>query len=171
MIIREAESKDIQAISRIARKTYAETFGDGISPEQLEYILESTRSEAYFRSVMGKDLIFVAVQYTRVVGYIQISDARYNVKEVEISEGNQAIHAIYVDSEYQSRGIGKALMDTAFRHPRITDAENVFIDVYEENTRALNFYRKYGFQPVGKVDVEVNGEVIGYDLVLMHQKR
>ena len=60
-------------------------------------------------------------------------------------------------------------MDAAFNHPRTREVEKVFIDVYEENTRALEFYKGYGFKPVGKVDVVIDGQMIGYDLVLMRR--
>jgi hypothetical protein len=53
MIIREVEERDISALSEVARKTYAETFGDGLTPEQLFSILESTRSEKYFKLHCG----------------------------------------------------------------------------------------------------------------------
>jgi ribosomal protein S18 acetylase RimI-like enzyme len=129
--------------------------------------LKSSRSEKYFKSVIGRDTILIALEDSRVIGYIQISDIRYKVEGVEVSEGDQAIHSIYVDTEHQGKGVGRALMDAAFNHPRIRGAEKIFIDVYEENTRALKFYKKYGFTPVGRIDVEIDGVVIGYDLVLM----
>ena len=167
MIIREAIEGDIPAISDVARRTYAETFGDGLTTEQLTSVLKSTRSETYFKTAMDRGMILVALDNSQLVGYIQISDVGYRVEGVDVSECDQAIHSIYVDSDHQGRGVGRALMDAAFKHPRIREAEKVFIDVYEENTRALEFYKRYGFKSVGKVDVVIDGQVIGYDLVLM----
>jgi ribosomal protein S18 acetylase RimI-like enzyme len=58
-------------------------------------------------------------------------------------------------------------MNAAFAHPRIKKAEKIYIDVYEENTRAFNFYYNYGFRVVGKVEVLIEGQPIGFDLVMM----
>ena len=167
MIIRQVTPSDIPELSLLAKKTYAETFGDGLTPDQLTSVLESTRSETYFKSAMIKDTILVAVDDMNLLGYIQISDVRYRLEGIEISENDQAIYSIYVHSEYQGQGIGSALMKAALNHPRLKTSERVFIDVYEENIRALNMYRKYGFKTVGKIDVVIDGETIGYDLVLM----
>lgn len=81
------------------------------------------------------------------------------------------MNAVYIHSDYQGQGIGRALMDAAFDHPRFAQAENIFIDVWEENTRALEFYLKYGFDTVGTCDVTVEGTVVGSDLVLMRSAR
>ena len=167
MIIREARRSDIPALSEVARKTYGETFGHTMTPEELYVQLESTRSEKYFHSIMDTDTILIAVLDDRLAGYIQVSDVRYNVKDIRVSGRDQAIHAIYVHSDFQDKGIGRALMDAAFQHPRLKAAENVFIDVYEENLRAVNFYHNYGFKEIGTIDVVLDGKKVGFDLVLM----
>ncbi len=167
MIIREALPNDIPSLSKLARKTYSETFGEDLTSEQLKSILENTRSEQYFKSVIDKDTILVALVNNSIVGYIQLSNVRYSVKGIRITDQDQAIHSIYVDSGFQGKGVGRSLMDEAFSHPRIKKAENIFIDVYGENTRALNFYTGYGFKTVGKIDVKIDEKIIGFDLVLM----
>ncbi len=167
MIIREAKESDIPALSKVAKKTYTETFGDGLTTEQLTTVLETTRSETYFKSIINKDTIIVALINDKLIGYIQISDIRYKTKKIKTSKKDQAIHSIYILPDYQSKGIGKTLMDTAFNHPRIKKANRIFIDVYEKNTRALNFYKKYGFKTAGNVEVIIDGKPIGHDLVLM----
>lgn len=167
MIIREAHRMDVPALSYVARKTYMETFGQTMTPEELSAKLETTRSENYFHSIIETDTILVALMDDRLAGYVQVSDLRYTVDGITVTDRDQAIHAIYVHSDFQGKGIGKALMDTAFQHPRLKAAENVFIDVYEENTRAVTFYHKYGFKDIGKIDVVINGKKVGFDLVLM----
>jgi ribosomal protein S18 acetylase RimI-like enzyme len=166
MIIRELHDKDLPELSALARKTYTETFGHTMSLEELNTELETTRSEKYFKSIMDNDVILVAVTEDRLAGYIQICDIRYNRKDIKFTDRDQAIHAIYIHSDFQGKRIGRTLMDAAFQHPRIKSAENVFIDVFEENFRAVNFYHKYGFEDVGHIPVEIDGKLIGYDLVL-----
>lgn len=65
------------------------------------------------------------------------------------------------------RGVGKALMDAAFAHPRFRGARNIYLDVWEENLRALGLYTKYGFRVVGRRDFVSNGRTVGSDLVMV----
>ena len=167
MIIREVKEGDVSALSELAGKTYAETFGDGLTPEQLSSVMESTRSERYFRSKIDTDTILVALDDGRLVGYIQIGEVGYDVEGVKMTDRDQAIHSLYVHSDFQGKGVGKSLMDAAFAYPRIRKAENVYVDVYKANTRAFNFYYNYGFRAVGKVEVLIEGESIGFDLIMM----
>ena len=171
MIIRPVEEDDIPALADLAAKTFTETFGHSFTPEKLEAQLKETRSKEYFRSVIDKDTILMAVKDERLAGYVQLSDVKVEVQGIEPGPNDQAINAIYIHSDFQGQGIGKALMDSAFDHPRFTKADNIFIDVWDENKRAVQFYMKYGFEVVGKCDVTVDGKVVGYDLVLMRPSK
>ncbi len=161
MIIRPIEKNDIPTLAELAAKTYAETFGHSLTPE-----LEETRSEKYFRSVIDTDTILLAIKNGRLAGYIQLSDVKIDVQGATPGLNDQAINAVYIHSDFQGQGIGKVLMDSAFDHPCFRKADNIFIDVWDENERAVQFYLKYGFEVVGKCDVTVDGKIVGRDLVL-----
>ena len=169
MIIRELRKKDLKEISEVASKTYEETFGHSMTPEELKNELMTTRSEKYFLNAMDTDDIFVAVD-DKVIGYIQVSDIKVDVEGFEVYESDQAINALYISSKYQGTGLGKMLMDKAFESTRIKNTDRVFVDVWNENERAVRFYNKYGFREVGKCKCLADGEIIGYDLVLMINK-
>jgi ribosomal protein S18 acetylase RimI-like enzyme len=169
--IRELQKDDIPALAKLAAKTFTETFGHSFTPEELEKQIEETRSEPYFRSVTNGDTILVAIIDDELAGYVQLGDVNVDVQGVKPRPGDQAVNAIYIHSDYQGQGIGRALMDAAFEHPRFQKAENIFIDVWDENNPAVDFYLKYGFGIVGKCDVTVDGKVVGYDLALMRPRR
>ena len=118
--------------------------------------LEENRSEAYFRSAMNVETILVAVTGDRLVGYIQLGDVRMDVDGRRPGEKDQAVNALYVHSAFQGQGIGRALMDAAFESPRFLQAKDIYIDVWGENRRAVDFYLNYGFKIVGKCDVITN---------------
>lgn len=166
MKIKEAIKSDITDLTKLAAQTYKETFGHSFTPEELEKQIQETRSEQYFLFALQKDTILIAQQDNQTIGYVQICDMEINVKEHTAHEGSQAINAIYVAAAHQGKGIGRQLMDEAFKHPRIEESRSVYIDVWEENERAVNFYKNYGFSIVGKCDVVVDGKIVGEDLVL-----
>ena len=139
-MIRDIQTNDIPALSALACKTYTEAFGHSLTANELAVELEQNRSEASFATAMDADTILVAVMESQLVGYIQFGDVRMDVDGQRSGEKDQAVHALYVDSAFQGQGIGRALMDAAFEHQHLRQAENVYIDVWAENEPAISFY-------------------------------
>lgn len=168
MIIRPVQADDIAALSSLASRTYAETFGASMSVEDLAAQLKATRSEDYFRNALREDTIIVAVIDRAIVGYVQLSDVRIPIDGAEPLD--QELFGLYVRSDLQRRGIGRALMDAALAHDRFKRARNVWLDVWDENARAIALYTRYGFAPAGRRDFVVDGRVVGSDLVMVLQR-
>lgn len=168
MIIRRARAGEIAALSALASRTYAETFGASMTPAELDAQLRATRSETYFANAMREDTILVAVVNGSIAGYVQLSDVRIPIDGVEA--GDQELFALYVDSTAQGRGLGRALLTAAFDEARFKNAPKVYLDVFEENERAIALYRKFGFEPAGWRDFTVDGKVVGRDLVMVRRR-
>ena len=168
MPVREATSDDLADISFVAATTYSAAYGSSLSHEQLRAELAVSRSVGYFRSAMLTDTILVSEEGGRLVGYVQLSEVRAKPQNAPPpTKQDRAVKALYVHPEFQRRGHGRALMEAAFRHRRLREARNVYIDVWPQNERALALYRKYGFEIVGECAVMVGGEPAGRDLILM----
>lgn len=52
---------------------------------------------------------------------------------------------VWVAPEYRSKGVALNLMDAVFQWLSESDFQKIIIRVAKGNTRALGFYRKYGF--------------------------
>lgn len=78
------------------------------------------------------------------MGYIKLSDAEVpeKLKEFDALE----IARIYVVKEKIGWGIGKSLMDFAFSFARQMKKPVTWLGVWEHNSHAISFYRKYGFE-------------------------
>jgi diamine N-acetyltransferase len=168
VIIRPVHPDEIAALAALASRTYVQTFGASMSAEDLTAQLRATRSEDYFRRVVGEDAILVAVIDGIIVGYVQLSDVR--VPGVDARRTDQELFALYVAAERQGQGMGKALIEAALSHERFRVAARIFLDVWDENVRAITLYKRFGFEPTGRRDFIVDGRVVGSDLVMVRSQ-
>ncbi|NJF25450.1 GNAT family N-acetyltransferase [Thermococcus sp. Bubb.Bath] len=96
--------------------------------------------------VKAKDGFFVAKVGGEIVGFI-VCDRDWHSKYEERSVG--AVHEFVIDSRFQGKGIGRALMDTCLRYLE-ESYDRIELWVGEKNEGAKHFYEEYGFRVVGK---------------------
>jgi ribosomal protein S18 acetylase RimI-like enzyme len=153
--IRQANKDDISKISSIATKTFIDAFGHSYSPEELEEKIDQTRSVSYYNQAIAKYTIFVAEENNQMIGFIQFGEVTF--KTNGISEEDQELQRVYVLSDHQGKGVGKALIDAALSHPRLKKSRNIYLNVWQDNLGAQKLYRSYGFKETGEV---VDGDII-----------
>ncbi|WP_323641067.1 acetyltransferase [Pectobacterium polonicum] len=62
------------------------------------------------------------------------------------------MEALFIDPDYHGQGIGKALVNTALsQYSRLTT------DVNEQNTQAVGFYERIGFERTGRSEIDSQG--------------
>ena len=64
-------------------------------------------------------------------------------------EGDLELRRIYLFSKFHGGGASRRLMDAAIGHARQRGAKRLLLGVHPDNQRALAFYRKIGFVPIG----------------------
>lgn len=165
MRIRPVADADLPALSDLAQRTWLDAFGDSVSAEDAAAEVEATRSERYFRSALRADAILVAEADGELVGYVKFGDVR--IPEVDVEPGDSGLHRVYVDAARQGEGIGRALLDAALSHPRLRAAPRVYLQVWEENRKAVELYESLGFQRVGTTRVTIGTQEVGEDLVMV----
>ncbi len=154
----EATIDDCEAVAALAQKTFIEAFGHLYRPENREAHVVEKFSAAFFRDALASgDTILMLHDAARLIGYAKVGHLSLPVKP-PIARGAQEIHRVYVDKEFQGRGLGKALMLHILSLPRIAAASAVYLGVWEENLRAQHLYTLYGFEPVGKYLYQVGDQ-------------
>lgn len=83
--------------------------------------------------------VYIAVSSKKVLGYIS-----FKMKD----QSTWIIESLYIDPQYQSQGIGAKLLRKAFSQMR--DAEIIQLFVLKKNSKAISFYKGFGFQASGK---------------------
>lgn len=66
-----------------------------------------------------------------------------------ISIADNLIEMLFVEPDSHSQGIGRALLNLVALHHDV-----LFVDVNEQNTGGVQFYKKYGFIPIGRSETD-----------------
>lgn len=95
--------------------------------------------------LFGKEDCFVALVNNEVVGFISFNNTSRNRSDYT------EILALYVLKKNQNIGVGTALLNKAFEE--ITN-QNIHLFVLDNNIKAINFYKRHGFQFSGVEKIE-----------------
>lgn len=156
----KAEEEHFTTIRSIALQTWPPTFGDILSREQIDYMLEWMYSIPAIESqVYEKGHTFIlAKEEDTFLGY-----ASYQLNYP--AEGKTKIHKIYMLPSAQGKGIGKKLIDyisgAALSHENRTLSLNV-----NRNNKAVDFYKKTGFEIAGSEDISIGRGFLMEDYIM-----
>lgn len=131
-MIRKFQAADLDAVARIWLQTNLEAHDfvpDHFWQDQLADVK---------KAFLAADL-YVAEEDGKIAGFIGL-------------EGDQ-VSGLFVAAPYQSRGIGKALLDEAKQ-----SRQQLRLRVYEQNPRALEFYEREDFKFQGEGTDPYTGE-------------
>jgi ribosomal protein S18 acetylase RimI-like enzyme len=157
--IRPAMPADRDRLRNLAISTYVAAFGAGFEPSDLAAHLKQKLSPNRVAEYLDRDAVLIAESTTVLLGYVQFGEADL--------PGWFAIRRLYVTPSSQDQGLGSALMRAALADPRMQAAEQITLEVWEQNIRARKFYERFGFREIGRRPfVVASGRVTGYDLIM-----
>jgi len=103
----------------------------------------------------------VARDGDRIVGYLKLMPPYLDAAGAD----DLMIGQLYILAAWHGRGVAQALMAWAIDTARAAGSPAILLTVFEDNHRAIAFYRKHGFVHIGDHDFPV-GEQIDRDLVM-----
>ena len=143
--IRKVTLHDIGNLQKISRQTFYETFSDTNTEENMKnYLKDNFSVDKLTVEINDKNVEFYfATLDDTVIGYLKIN---FGQSQSELQDDNGIeIERIYVIKEFQGKKIGQILYNKAIEVAGQKNADYVWLGVWEENVRAINFYRKNGF--------------------------
>lgn len=92
-------------------------------------------------------ITLLAEEDRRLVGFAQLrwGDAPDCISASSPGE----IQRLYVLNEWHGKGVAQGLMNACLEKMKIHGSKVVWLGVWEQNPRAIAFYRKFGFMEVG----------------------
>ena len=141
---------DIDQLQKIGRQTFFETFSQSNTAQNMEkYLEESFSSEKLSAELNNEGSQFYFAEAGNIIaGYLKLN---FGNTQTELKDDKALeIERIYVLKEFQGKGVGQLLYDKAIQIARQKNANYVWLGVWEQNPKAINFYRKNGFTEFDK---------------------
>ena len=143
--IRKVKENEIVQLQKIGRETFIETFSESNSEENMKnYLDQGFSNEKLITELTDENSEFYfASTDNEIIGYLKVNfgDSQTELKDNKSVE----IERIYVSKKFHGKSIGQLLYDKAIAIAKQREAEYVWLGVWEENLRALSFYKKNGF--------------------------
>jgi len=142
-------SKDLHELRTISEQTFIAAFEKDNDPSDFkDYIEKAFSKETISKELLNPDCNFFFVHNDReIVAYfkLNVGTAQTDVKLKDSLE----LERIYVLSQFQGLGLGKQILDYIKGLSIERGKRMLWLGVWEENKRAINFYKRQGFQKFG----------------------
>lgn len=143
--IKRITIQEIDQLKEIGRKTFQETFSESNDEENMtKYLDEKFSSDKLTKELKNTNSEFYfATLENNVIGYLKVN---FGESQTELQDDKALeIERIYVSKEFHGKKVGQILYEKAIQIAKTKNVDYVWLGVWEENHRALSFYKKNGF--------------------------
>jgi len=148
--IKRVKLSDVNQLQEISRRTFSKAFSDVNTEEDMnKYLTENLSLERLIGELSNKDSEFYfAIVDENIIGYLKLNSgqAQTDLRDDKALE----IERIYVLPDYHGKHVGQSLYQKATEVAKQKDADYVWLGVWENNQKAIAFYKKNGFVAFGK---------------------
>ena len=145
MNVRPAKPDDVELLAQIGASTFYETFRPHNTEDDMQaYIHKSYNVPLIEQNLHNENIHYaLAIDEGVVIGYTKLLLGSAHPK---LTGNTIELEKIYVQQSFHGSGAGVKLMQYAIDYSRTVHFETLFLGVWKENERAVNFYRKTGFE-------------------------
>ena len=159
MEIRIANKNDAEFIALLGRVTFTETFGHFFKDKQdlLNYFNATFSVDKIENSIAKPNNVYwIAFVDRLAVGYAKLK-LNSNSEFIALEDVCQ-LQKIYVLKDFLSMKIGFNLQNLILEKAKEKGNSCIWLSVLKSNERAINFYRKNGFQHIGNHNFTIGKE-------------
>lgn len=147
--IRKAKPGDAERLAKVAERTFREAFGALTADKEMAVHCRASYGEAVQAGEISNPnmITLLAEEEGWLVGFAQLrwGDAPDCISGSSPGE----IQRLYVLNEWHGKGVAQDLMNACLEQIETHGSKVVWLGVWEQNPRAISFYRKFGFMEVG----------------------
>lgn len=152
MAIREATVDDIDAIQRVAQKSWTQDYPEILSRESLQEGLDDWYSEERIEDsiVWSRALMLIADRNDEIVGFTHAT------WDTNADEGN--ILRVYVKPDSRGGGIGSRLLEETCQTLFDQRVDRIKAMVLDANDLGKAFYNEFGFEEMETETVSIGDD-------------
>ncbi len=94
----------------------------------------------------NNDFFVLIGYYEKNVAGVLVSERNNVVKSIEDILPAMQIHLVYVNPAFRGKKIGKNLMNEFIRTQKKNNIAFIFVELFKNNKREMEFFEKYGFR-------------------------
>lgn len=143
--IKKATPKDIDLLQKISRETFFETYSKLNTEENMKKYLEENFALETLTSELdnSNSEFYFALRGGDVIGYLKLN---FGASQTDLKDNKSVeIERIYVLRAFHGNNVGHRLYEKAIQVAKQIKADYVWLGVWEENAKAIAFYKKHGF--------------------------
>ena len=159
IVLRRAKEQDIESIQDLANRTWYIAYGEIISLEQIEYMLEKMYNKGELLSQLEEGHQFLIAEEDG----IDLGFAGFSV--LDSASGIYKLHKLYVLPETHGKGIGKLLMNEVVNLAKRAGGSALQLNV-NRNNKAADFYKKAGFIVKETIDLDIGNGFLMNDYIM-----
>jgi diamine N-acetyltransferase len=144
--IRVANAADAEMIADLSYRTFCDAFASFNTKENMDKFIRNdfNRKKLIAQVSEAGNIFLLAYQHDELTGYVRLLES-HNPPELGQIDAIE-ISRIYVENKITSKGIGSLLMQKCIDVAREKNKKMIWLGVWEHNTRAIAFYKKFGFE-------------------------
>lgn len=156
--IRRGVLTDATALAEFAARTFADTFAASNRPEDLQTHLDSSYGVTQQSAELADPSVITLLAYRAgvLIAYAQVR--RHPAPSCVTQDQPIELHRFYVDRSVHGRGVAAELISAVHGAAQELGGSHLWLGVWERNARAIAFYSKVGFRPVGSHDFYVGAD-------------
>lgn len=156
--MKKAQETNIEILSLLGRITYVESHGHFIANKKdlLKYLDDVFSIEKTKMDLKNSNNQFYIIYVDSLpVGFAKLV---INAKHESVSsENNCRLERIYILNDFLHLKLGQQFLDFVIEKAQKLQLDTMWLSVYLKNYRAIRFYERNEFKPVGTLNFNVNG--------------
>jgi ribosomal protein S18 acetylase RimI-like enzyme len=149
--IRPARLSEAAELSAMMRRTFLAANGHCSTPENVSaFVAQAYTPERQAQEIRDPDTLTLIVEQDGVwAGFAQLRWGTVPPAEVGLRPTVE-LARIYLDEAFHGQGIAAVLVSHLLAAARLRGSRSVWLTVWQEAPQAIRFWRKHGFQIVGR---------------------
>ena len=154
--IKKAKLQDAKLLAKIGKEAFLVAHGKSASKEDIDnYVSKNFTEDAFTKELAyQKNEYYLIYHKDKVAGYSKII---FNFPNENMTAQNiTKMERLYLLEEFYGLGLGKELFDFNIKKSKQHNQKGIWLAVWTENQRAINFYHKMGFKTLGSYDFKIS---------------